>query len=254
MSCFDKHDKCQSVVREIRFPGIKMTEQTFAALRDVPAFAKLPDACIARLARMAQLRNHDRGATIFLQGERANALRFVLGGWVKLYRVAPCGNEAIIRLAPRLRSLDEMAAVRGAGHSLSAQAVTDVRVLSLDAGAMRALAATEPCLAFALLAVAADNADALADDLERLKVRNGAQRLALFLIDLSQSVRGETVVQLPYEKQVIAGGLGLKPESLSRAFGRLRRHGVSMAQSAVRIDDVARLRDFAEEDPALSWA
>ena len=53
---------------------------------------------------------------------------------------------------------------------------------------------------------------------------------------------------LPYDKTLIAGRLGMKPESLSRAFSRLRLHGVTIDQSSAVIDSVERLRNVANAE------
>jgi hypothetical protein len=47
---------------------------------------------------------------------------------------------------------------------------------------------------------------------------------------------------------LIAARLGLKPESLSRAFAKLRTVGVEVRASHVAIRDVARLRQLAVDD------
>lgn len=59
---------------------------------------------------------------------------------------------------------------------------------------------------------------------------------------------------LPYDKVLIAGRLGMKPESLSRAFAKLRDQGVTIRQNNAAIADIAALRDFSEEDPAIAWS
>ena len=46
----------------------------------------------------------------------------------------------------------------------------------------------------------------------------------------------------------IAGQLGLTPESLSRAFARLRSVGVTVEASHVVVRDVAKLRALAADD------
>ena len=46
----------------------------------------------------------------------------------------------------------------------------------------------------------------------------GVQRLAEFLVSLSLTEQGHCALALPYDKSLIAGQLGLQPESLSRAF------------------------------------
>jgi hypothetical protein len=45
----------------------------------------------------------------------------------------------------------------------------------------------------------------------------------------------------------------MKPESLSRAFSKLRPQGVRIAKNHASIDNIEALRDYAEEDPAAAW-
>ena len=59
---------------------------------------------------------------------------------------------------------------------------------------------------------------------------------------------------LPYDKVLIAGRLGIKPESLSRAFARLRGTGVMVKQNHAAIADVKKLREYVEKDRAVSWS
>ncbi|MFV0475395.1 MAG: helix-turn-helix domain-containing protein, partial [Pikeienuella sp.] len=55
-------------------------------------------------------------------------------------------------------------------------------------------------------------------------------------------------VTLPYDKALIAGRLGMKPESLSRAFARLRDSGVRINQTSAAISSVNRLRELAHDN------
>ena len=91
--------------------------------------------------------------------------------------------------------------------------------------------------------------------LHTMKARNGAQRVAEFLLDLSDCPEtGPCEVTLPYDKLLVAGRLGMKPESLSRAFAKLKAHGVTVNRNAAHIDNACTLRAFVEEDPANAWA
>jgi CRP/FNR family transcriptional regulator, dissimilatory nitrate respiration regulator len=93
----------------------------------------------------------------------------------------------------------------------------------------------------------------LVGQIEELKARSGVQRVAEFLVQLSAGSEGECSVALPYNKALIAGRLGMKPETLSRAFAKLRAHGVRIEAAVAHIEDVERLRDLVAEDPAKSW-
>ena len=60
--------------------------------------------------------------------------------------------------------------------------------------------------------------------------------------------QGRCALALPYDKLLIAGQLGLTPESLSRAFAKLRTIGVMVDTSHVEVKDVAKLRQLANDD------
>ena len=88
----------------------------------------------------------------------------------------------------------------------------------------------------------------LVQQVEQLKAQSGVQRVAEFLASLSLAERGRCALALPYDKLLIAGQLGLKPESLSRAFAKLRTIGVIVDASHVEVKDVAKLRQLANDD------
>lgn len=51
----------------------------------------------------------------------------------------------------------------------------------------------------------------------------------------------------PFEKALIANRLGMKPESLSRALGKLKPCGVNVDRDNVTIDDPRKLARLVEE-------
>ena len=54
--------------------------------------------------------------------------------------------------------------------------------------------------------------------------------------------------RLPFDKNVLAGRLGMTPETLSRAFMALKEQGVRTHNRCIYVEDVQRLRDFAAID------
>ncbi|WP_424943677.1 helix-turn-helix domain-containing protein [Aliiroseovarius crassostreae] len=97
----------------------------------------------------------------------------------------------------------------------------------------------------AVLTAAHDHAHDLITHIEHLKGRSAAQRLSEFLLGLYDAKGASAQVTLPYGKKVLAGKLGIKPESLSRAFRQLIPVGVQNRDRLVQISNVAGLRDFA---------
>ena len=86
----------------------------------------------------------------------------------------------------------------------------------------------------------------LVDEIEQLKARSAAQRIADFFVKQAKVASGAARIALPYEKALIAGRLGMKPESFSRALAKLAELGVVVERDSVSIRDVARLAAFAE--------
>ncbi len=221
--------------------------------RQSPLLASLPQAAADALVSAAGFANYDRGATLFLQGESATAIHIVIQGWVKLYRVAPNGSEAVVNVFTKGGSFGEAVALRSQPYPVSAEAVTECEIMHIPATAFTSLIRRDPEVAIQALASTFRHLRALVTQIEQMKAQTGAQRVAEFLLELCPCDEGSCVVSLPYDKVLIAGRLGMKPESLSRAFSRLRSLGVVVDRHHAAIEAVERLRDYCEEDPAAAW-
>ncbi|HEY9039641.1 MAG TPA: Crp/Fnr family transcriptional regulator [Roseovarius sp.] len=213
----------------------------------------LPDHVADTLLSDAQSQRYSRGETVFLQGEKAQVMHIVLDGWVKLYRIAPNGNEAIVNVFTRSHSFGEAVAFKNEDYPVSAEAVTDCKLLLIPARSIVSMMREEPDLCIAILASTFQHLHDMVSQLEQIKARTGTQRVAEFLLDLSDCKSGSCMVVLPYDKILIAGRLGMKPESLSRAFSRLQEVGVKIAKNHATISDIDVLRDYVSADPATAW-
>lgn len=214
----------------------------------------LPSAHVDTLLDHAQWKHYERGETLFLQEETAQAIHIVIDGWIKLYRIAPTGSEAVVSVFTRGESFGEAVALRNMPYPVSAEAVTACEIMHIPSAVIVSLMKQDPEIGVSILASTFTHLHSLVAQLEQLKARTGAQRVAEFLLNLCDCDAGGCEVTLPYDKMLIAGRLGMKPESLSRAFTRLRGAGVSVRKNHAEISDIAQLRDYAEADPADSWS
>ena len=57
-----------------------------------PVFRTVSKDNVVPLLAKGNTKTAGRGASIHLQGERAHSLYIVLDGWIKLYRMSPCGS------------------------------------------------------------------------------------------------------------------------------------------------------------------
>jgi len=191
-------------------------------------------------------RAYARGGTIFEQGQPADGFFCILEGWAKLYRLREDGEEVVVAIFAPGETFAEVAMFLGGRYPASSEAVSNARVLKIDAANLRRAVLAEPQLAFDMLAAASLRLRQLVDEIELLKARSAPQRIADFFVKHAHATSGPARLALPYEKALLASRLGMKPESFSRALGKLAEFGVIVERDSVSITDLARLAAFAE--------
>ena len=203
---------------------------------------------LERLITPASVMSLREGETVFRQGDPANAFFIVIEGWVKLYRMTMSGEEAVIFLFAKGDSFAEAVAFTGQPYPATAETVSKARIVRIPASHVIQCIRTVPDIALAMIASTSQHLHHLVHQVEQLKAQTGVQRVAEFIVSLAAVEHGGCTIALPYEKGLIAGRLGLKPESLSRAFARLKPLGVEVHASHVLVHDIAKLRDYANSD------
>lgn len=211
-------------------------------------FSTLPPDIAGRLLDGAHVKRLRRGQPLFHRGDTADSIHIVTEGWVKLYRIAPNGAEAVVGVMTRGQSFGEPIALRRAAYPVSAEASTAAELLAVPAEAFLDLLHAHPATAISVLSATFLHLQGLVEQIEQLKARSGAQRVAEFLLELCPDGADSATVTLPYDKALIAGRVGMKPESLSRAFARLRGFGVTVNQTSAAIASVAALQGLAHDD------
>ncbi|HMM64044.1 MAG TPA: cyclic nucleotide-binding domain-containing protein [Mesorhizobium sp.] len=233
--------------------GLCISQGDLAAIRATPMFCALPPRALDAVLAQSELQVRARRSTLFEQDEPATAFYLVLEGWTKLFRMTVGGDEAVVGVFSRGDCLAEAPCLAGGNYPVSGETVTEARLLAVPARRIIELNRSSPEIGLAMLASASLHLKRLVDQIEELKARTGPQRLADFLVGLAPVAQGPCTIALPYEKLLIAGRLGMKPESLSRAFQRLRAVGVRINQNTVAVGDVARLTEFAGRERLMAF-
>lgn len=224
-----------------------------ACLDSVPLLAGMPDTILRRLAKEPKPLNLERGTFLFHQGSPKTDVYVLLHGWVKLFRMGEAGTETIIRIAGAGEVLGDNDLMLRNGHQMCAETISAVRIFTLDGERLGVHLRRDPAMALRLAASLSAQIQTLTQHVEEIKLLDALQRTAHFLLALCPDQAGACRVSLPYEKSVIAGWLGMKPASLSRALARLRRFGVTVDRDAISITDTRRLAallQLGETSPA----
>ena len=226
----------------------KLTAGDLQVIGRVAVFRGLKPETIQHIIASATAVTLRRHEWIMRQGEPATAFFIVIDGWIKLYRSTLSGDEAVIETMTKGDSFAEAAAFTGSRYIASAEAVATARVARVPADHLVKCIYENPVIASSMIASISTHMHHLVRQVEHLKVQNGVQRVAEFLASLALANQDKSAVALPYDKVLIAAQLGLTPESLSRAFARLKAVGVAVDAAHVVVKDVAKLRQIAADD------
>ncbi|UEM18517.1 Crp/Fnr family transcriptional regulator [Skermanella mucosa] len=221
-----------------------------ALLRNLPLFQQLAEPVLASLLATATVRTVERGTDLFVQGDPADRFYIVLEGWVKLYRINRDGAEAVVTMVNAGESFAEAAMFAQGNFPVCAQAVTDVRALSITSQAFARCVQADVRTAFAMLGSLSMRLRTLVQQIEQLQVQSAPQRVGGFLLKLCPAGAGNASFMLPLEKSLVARRLGIQPETFSRALAKLRPIGVEVQGAVVSVSDIDALREFCQEDPA----
>ena len=226
-----------------------MRAEDRALLKSTPLFSELPANAIDRLTYTAFVQNLPAGAVLFQQGDQPEFLYILLSGRVALSGKSAEGDEAVIEFFRRGDVFIAPAVILDLPYLMSTRVLHDARILMIPAEHFRDMLARDPALNAALVKELSRHWRLLVRQIKDLKLRTAPQRLAAYLLDLSGG-RGGTI-ELPEERRLMAGRLGMTPESLSRAFAQLAAEGVTGRGRTVTVADAGHLRKFCAFDEVL---
>ncbi len=231
------------VVENIGPKGLDAKE--FDRVKHIVLFHGVDESVISELLVDAHTAAYTPGTSLFVQSEAADRFFVILEGWVKLYRSTPGGHESVVNVIAPGESFAEAAIFDSGTYPVSATIVTDARLLVIPALRFLRVLRENPDVCFSILAALSRRLRYLVHQIEQISASSASVRLASFLLRLSPAGEGAITVHLPLDKTLIAGRLGMQPETLSRALSKLRAVGVVSRGSEVQIADKRALREWA---------
>lgn len=213
----------------------------------LPLFAGLCRASLERVIGEAVTARFPHGSTIIHQGATAEYLHILLDGQVGLMGTLSDGEETMVEILREGEAFIAAAVLTGRPYLMGAVALSDCRMLLIPAEGLRRDLRGDPDLALALLASLSTRYRMLVREIKDLKLKSAAQRLGLYLLGLTTRRDGLGILRLPHSKGIIAARIGIRAETLSRAFASLKAEGVAVNGHTVTVADLGRLSRFCME-------
>lgn len=210
-------------------PADNTRPDVLAALRACRLWRTASDAAIADLARRASVRDVARGETLAREGERADEFGVVVSGKARVFYLGADGRQITFETIESGEPLAAVAAIAGARYPANIEAATPATIVWLPTEALFDLLAAEPQVARTLVTDLASRVVNFTSVVSTLAL-DVPSRVARYVFQRAlQSGRATPEglkVSLGMKKGELAMALGTVPETLSRAFGRLKDDGI----------------------------
>jgi len=188
------------------------------------------------------------GATIFDEAEPARNVFNITSGAVKVYKLLPDGRRAITGF---LFPGDFLGLTHQDAYAFSAEALAATKLCRFPREKLERLLEDMPVLERRLLGLASHELAAAQDQMLLLGRKTARERLASFLLLLSNAARRHghegNPIELTMSRSDIADYLGLTIETVSRTFSQLKRDGTIqlLEGNRVRLAGIDKLQAVA---------
>ena len=166
---------------------------------------------------------------IFTPGDPDDQLYFLLEGTVRLYKIYGDYKEATTALLKDQGVFGKLSLVEGRWQDVFAEAVTGVRVASVQKAALTEVIKRRPDFAFKLFASFSERLRQSDEVIESLLHREVSTRLATLLLNLGERFGGSngagTVLDLRLTHQDLANMIASTREAVSKVMSEFQRDG-----------------------------
>lgn len=184
-----------------------------------------------------------RNAEIYGADEPAEYIYKVLSGAVRTYKLLDDGRRQIgaFYLPGDIYGLESSAT-----HRFSAEAICDSIVIAIKRTTLASLAQTDAAIARELWQMTARELDHVHDQMVLLGRSSAMERVATFLIEMSDRAENHNEFDLPMSRQDIADYLGLTIETVSRTISTIERKALIELTGSrkVRLKNKSALRNL----------
>lgn len=213
-------------------------EKYFEILSQNPLFAGIGQADLTSLMHClaARVEEFPKGTPVFLEGDTAAFIGFVLEGTVQIVWDDLYGNRSLLVQAEQGELFGEAYAAAGVDTMpLSGYAVQDSKIMWMECRRMLTVC-TNACgfhsmLVKNLLQVVAQKNLLLSRKVQFMSQKTTKEKLMAYLLDQAKQ-KSALEFTIPLDRQALADFLGVERSAMSAELSKLRREGVLDSKGA----------------------
>jgi len=187
-----------------------------------------------------QLREYERGDTLFWKDERCAGLHIIESGSVKLYLISPQGRQYIIAVMMEGSTCNEVPAFDGGTNPVNVEALETSHVWVVESQVLRDLVISDPKFALKILGRFGQTLRHLVGKVSEMAFYQVTHRLARLITELP--------VEEPrphFTQEQLAARLGTVREVVARSLKELEKSGaIQIEDRQIQISDLDILHQW----------
>jgi CRP/FNR family transcriptional regulator len=195
----------------------ELTAREIATVRQAAMFASLSDEAICDLMRDCRRVRLGPSQPICRPDELATCFFLILAGHVRIFKLAPSGEQQVLHIYGPGQTFAEAAAMKRMLYPAHAEAMDSVTLIAIEKATFEAALLRNTEMVTGLVAGLSAKLKELTTLAEQLSLRKAPSRLAIVLLEEMGAAGGKTF-RLSRSKKQIAEQIGTTPETLSRTL------------------------------------
>ncbi len=186
-------------------------------------FSQLSPETLRRLAKTASIRRFSDNQLLLNAGRRAEGFYIITSGRVRIFRSSENGRVQVLHIIEQGETVGEVPLFEGGCYPASAAAIGDTQAIYLDGEKFMDAAINNPQILLEMLAVLSGRLRRFVNLIDDLSLKDVSTRLRSYLCEKADR---SDQVRLECSKADLADRLGTIPETLSRAFNKLKSENI----------------------------
>lgn len=215
-------------------------------LKTIPLFSELPKDAADQILDKSVIRKYEKDRLLFLTGDKPEFFYIIFSGWIKLFRETRDGHESVVSVLTNGDVFGKSAILKKGTFAYSAMAVTETMLLQIPASFMLHMVGNQEEFDDFLGKFLESDLNEINQRImesEHIAQMTSAERVGCFLLkQCGLQRKGSITIHLPYEKSLVAGRLGMTPETFSRSLNQLTAVGIETHQAEITIHNIEQLQ------------
>ncbi|HTL99383.1 MAG TPA: Crp/Fnr family transcriptional regulator [Holophagaceae bacterium] len=202
-----------------------------------PLFRSLEPSQVERVGSLVEIRRLGADQVLFVAGEPCTGFYVVLEGAIRLLKPQDGGEETLLNVIHPGQSFAEAALFAGGVFPATARGMGETLLARVPRDPLLNLLRSDSLLCLKMLESLAAWHHRLTQQVQQLRAVDSGGRLRAWLAEEARrSPSREVLLRMP--KKILAGQLGMTPETLSRQLAQLKAKGLIQVDGPrIRVSD-----------------